>query len=94
MTDNNIISSYLEDYYWYWYCNIPRIGAVKLRKLLTIFESPKQLYKAEEKIFNELGLLTEKDISNSRIKRNNNYIGILYKKMVEKIGYYSNINNK
>lgn len=64
MTDNNIISSYLEDYYWYWYCNIPRIGAVKLRKLLTIFESPKQVYKAEEKIFNELGLLTEKDISN------------------------------
>lgn len=62
MSGNKAISSYLEDYYWYWYCNIPRVGQTKLRQLLTVFESPEHVYKADEKILKGLGLLTDKEL--------------------------------
>ncbi len=63
MSDNKGISSYLEDYYWYWFCNIPHVGQVKLRQLLTAFESPEHVYKADEKIVKGLGLLTDKELA-------------------------------
>ena len=59
----NIKSSGLEDYYWYWYCNIPRLGAVKLRRLLAVLKSPEQVYKAEASLLKEAGKLTDKEIS-------------------------------
>ena len=59
----NIKSSGLEDYYWYWYCNIPRLGTVNLRRLLAVLKSPEQVYKAEASLLKEAGKLTDKEIS-------------------------------
>ena len=55
MSKNKAISSYLEDYYWYWFCNIPRIGKTKLRQLLMVFESPEHVYKADVEVLRGLG---------------------------------------
>ena len=54
MSKNKAISSYLEDYYWYWFCNIPRIGKTKLRQLLMVFESPEHVYKADVEVLRGL----------------------------------------
>ena len=62
MSKNKAISSYLEDYYWYWFCNIPRIGKTKLRQLLMVFESPEHVYKADVEVLRGLGLLSDKEL--------------------------------
>ncbi|MDE5863204.1 MAG: DNA-processing protein DprA, partial [Lachnospiraceae bacterium] len=38
-----------EDYYWYWFNNIPGIGRITCHKMLDIFGSPEKLYHAEER---------------------------------------------
>ena len=62
MSKNKAISSYLEDYYWYWFCNIPRIGKTKLRQLLMVFESPEHVYKADVEVLRGLGSLSDKEL--------------------------------
>ncbi len=74
MGENKAVSSYLEDYYWYWYCNIPRVGQTKLRQLLTVFESPEYVYKADEKILRGLGILTDKELGNMADSKKDNRI--------------------
>ena len=64
MGDNNNIASYLEEYYWYWFCNIPGVGMVKLRRLLALFETPMQVYKAKKQLLQSVGILTDREIEN------------------------------
>lgn len=60
---NNI---FLEDYYWYWLCNISGIGQTKIRNLLKTFDTPEQVYKAKEELLYNIEGLNAKDIK--RIK--------------------------
>lgn len=46
-----------EDFYWYWLNNINGVGRVSIRKLLEEFETPENIYHAEE---NDIILLLQK----------------------------------
>lgn len=53
-----------EDFYWYWLCNIPSIGNAKIRAILNIFASAKEVYAASEKLLRLVNGLGEKEINN------------------------------
>ena len=50
--------------YWVWLSSIPGIGAVKSKKLLEHFQSPYNIWRAEEKQLIELDFLTNRDVHN------------------------------
>ena len=52
----------IEDYYWYWLCNIPNIGNSKIRALLNIFGSAREIYDATEKLLRYVQDIRQKDI--------------------------------
>lgn len=47
-----------EEFYWYWLNNINGIGRVSIRKLLEEFETPKNIYLADEK---EISMILQKE---------------------------------
>lgn len=52
----------MDKFYWYWLCNIPGIGQVKIKKLIDAFNTPENIYKADLESISELGVITRKDI--------------------------------
>lgn len=57
-----------EDYYWYWFVNIPGIGAVSQKRLLERFGHPGDVYAAD--VRGMRGLLTQKQAEYLRKSRN------------------------
>lgn len=59
--------------YWYWINNIEGIGNSKIRRLLSHYEEPEEVYRARERELIEFAGLSEKDVHNilSSEKRNN-----------------------
>lgn len=53
-----------EDFYWYWLCNISGIGNVKIRSLLEAFETPENIYQADEELLCRVGGMTTANIKN------------------------------
>ncbi len=53
-----------DDYYWLWLCNIPGVGGVKQRKLLKIFESAENIYKAGKTELSRVSGINQEDMSN------------------------------
>lgn len=53
-----------DDYYRLWLCNIPGIGAAKQRKLLKIFGSAENIYKAGENQLSHIAGINREDASN------------------------------
>ncbi len=69
-----------EKFYWFWMANIPGLGNLKMEKLLSVFDSPKELYRAQEKALRASNILKEKDIECiSEMKKNS----IIYKEYLE-----------
>lgn len=59
-----------EKIYWYWLCNLPGIGSVTIKKLLQTFETPKDIYHADEQMLNKCRGLTHKNIEMILLNRN------------------------
>ncbi len=51
-----------EDYYWYWLCSIPGVGAVKLRALLDEYGGAKEVYRHEFRAGDSPPVLTKTDL--------------------------------
>lgn len=64
----------LKDYYWYWLCNIKGIGIKKRRQLLDVFNEPECIYKTDEKLLSEVKQLSEKDVMNIILSKNDRSI--------------------
>ena len=63
-----------EKFYWFWMANIPGLGNLKMEKLLSVFGSPKELYRAEEKALRASNILKEKDIECISERKKNSII--------------------
>lgn len=46
--------------YWYWLCHIDGFGSVRIKKLLEYFESPEDIYLANEREMEKSGILSER----------------------------------
>lgn len=44
----------LEDYYWYWLCNIPGLGRLRINRLLLELETAKNIYKCSDNIIKNI----------------------------------------
>lgn len=53
-----------EEFYWYWLCNISGIGNAKIRSLLEVFETPENIYQADEELLCRVGGMTAANIKN------------------------------
>lgn len=53
----------MNEFYWYWLCNINGIGNIKIRILLDSFQSPECIYKASESLLGHVKGITGKDVS-------------------------------
>jgi len=51
-----------ETEYWYWLCNIPDMWQAKIKKLIDYFNSPREIYKASEKVLRNDLQLKEADV--------------------------------
>jgi DNA processing protein len=51
----------MEEFYWYWLCNIAGIGNVKIKRLIETFENPKNVYNASDDLLEKVGKLSAKD---------------------------------
>lgn len=40
-----------DDYYWFWINNITGIANIKMRYLFKVFDTPEDIYKASDKMF-------------------------------------------
>ena len=55
-------SDRVNDYYWYWLCNIPGIGRAKMRFLLNEYGDARNVYQSEINTYNAPYGITAKDI--------------------------------
>lgn len=53
-----------DNYYWLWLCNIPGMSAAKQRKLIKIFKSAENVYKAGESELSHISGINQEDVSN------------------------------
>jgi len=74
----------IEDYYWYWLCNIPNIGNSKIRAILNIFGNAKEVYDASDKLLGYVQNLKENDINNMIESKKDNGIYKSFMNMKEK----------
>jgi len=74
----------IEDYYWYWLCNIPNIGNSKIRAILNIFGNAKEVYDASDKLLGYVQNLKENDINNIIESKKDNGIYKSFMSMKEK----------
>lgn len=77
-----------DEFYWYWLCNIHGIGNVKIKKLLERFDTPKDLYAADEESVRQSGVLTSSDIENFKNSRKDRNIYESFVKLHEKGIYF------
>lgn len=57
--------------YWYWLCNIPGIGARKIKHLLDVYREPKQLFFIEPEQLKKIKGMRCADIENwKKVKKN------------------------
>ena len=64
----------MKEYYWFWLCNIPRIGNAKIRAIMNVFHDAKEVYDANEKLLNCVAGLTEKEIGIIMASKKDNQI--------------------
>ncbi|SEV94540.1 DNA-processing protein DprA [[Clostridium] fimetarium] len=74
----------VEDYYWYWLCNIPDIGNAKIRAMLNIFGNAKEVYDASDKLLGYVQDLKDKEINSIIESKKDNDIYINFMKLEEK----------
>ena len=65
----------MEEFYWYWLCNIAGIGREKIRRLLMCFESAGAVYDADEAQLKEVEGLRRTDVEHICQSR---YDGTMY----------------
>lgn len=53
----------MEDFYWYWLCNISGIGNSRIHSLLQVFETPKNVYHAEERLLEKVKGINKANIA-------------------------------
>lgn len=53
-----------DKYYWYWLSAIPGIGMKKIKRLIEYFETPYNIYNAQEAEYRQTGILSSSDIAN------------------------------
>ena len=70
--------------YWYWLCNITKIGNSKIRAILNIFGNAKEVYDASDKLLGYVQDLKEKDIISIIESKKDNDIYKNFIKMKEK----------
>ena len=63
-----------EDYYWYWINNIKGLGNTKLRNLFAVFDTPENIYKASDKMFEGVIGIKPDDIYSINESRKSEYI--------------------
>lgn len=51
----------MEQFYWYWICNIPGIGNTGIERLIDYFGNPKSVYDASVEHIKECGILKPKE---------------------------------
>jgi len=73
----------VEDYYWYWLCNIPDIGNAKIRSMLNIFGNAKEVYDASDKLLGYVQDLKDKEINSIIESKKDNDIYINFMKLEE-----------
>ena len=55
-------SDRVNDYYWYWLCNIPGIGRTKMNLLLDEYGDAKHVYQSELSTYNAPYGISTRDI--------------------------------
>lgn len=53
-----------KDKYWIWLSYVPKMWYQKAMKVMTVFDTPEELYKADEKKLEKSGIFTREDIYN------------------------------
>ena len=80
----NIQNKEKEDFYWYWICNIPGIGNIKIKRLLEEFQSPYNIYGADEQHIKQTGILTAPDMEQLKSSRKDDNIYKSFIKLYDK----------
>ena len=70
--------------YWLWLSGIPMMWCEKANKILSVFDSPKELYEAKEETLKKIGILTEEDIYNIVSSRNSFDMESKWNEMIKK----------
>ena len=73
-----------EDYYWYWINNIKGLGNTKLRNLFAVFDTPENIYKASDKMFEGVIGIKPDDIYSINESRKSEYIYREYSELDKK----------
>lgn len=63
-----------DDYYWFWINNITGIANIKLRYLFKVFDTPEDIYKASDKMFEGVMGIKPDDIYSIKESRKSEYI--------------------
>lgn len=84
----------MEDFYWYWLCNIPGIGTMKRKHLLEQFHAPENIYKADYKALRQCSVLTDSNIEALAAARENKQIYKSFMQLKEKNVWFLHIGSR
>ena len=73
-----------DDYYWFWINNITGIANIKLRYLFKVFDTPEDIYKASDKMFEGVMGIKPDDIYSIKESRKSEYIYREYSELDKK----------
>ena len=73
-----------DDYYWFWINNITGIANIKLRYLFKVFDTPEDIYKASDKMFEGIMGIKPDDIYSIKESRKSEYIYREYSELDKK----------
>lgn len=59
--------------YWYWLCNIEKIGNKTIEALLKVYKTPEEIYSAKEKDLKKIGAMNQKMIEYFLDSRNKDW---------------------
>ncbi len=63
-----------DEYYWYWINNITGISNAKLRHIFNVFDSPREVYSASDRVLESIRGITDRDIQAITHNRKDEYI--------------------
>ena len=73
-----------DDYYWFWINNITGIANIKMRYLFKVFDTPEDIYKASDKMFEGVMGIKPDDIYSIKESRKSEYIYREYSELDKK----------
>ena len=82
-----------DDYYWFWINNITGIANIKLRYLFKVFDTPEDIYKASDKMFEGVMGIKPDDIYSIKESRKSEYIYREYSELDKKNIVIENYDN-